>query len=175
MLLARGSWRLFMDADNSTSLDQFQNMLPYLEQDLQVVIGSRAVKGARLMPRQPLYRQILGKIGNKFIQILATPGIMDTQCGFKCFSAEAATRVFQLTRIDGWGFDVEVLVLARHFGYKIKEIPVTWVNDIRSKVSLAGYVSTLWDVVRVRWWLLCKGYDLSAVRMMETADANIRQ
>jgi len=153
MLEARGQYRLFMDADNSTSVDQFEKMLPYFKEGYDVVIGSRAVKGAKLEPPQPWYRQILGKGGNLIIQLLVAHGIHDTQCGFKCFSEEAAQKIFSVMKIDRWGFDVEAIVLARLFGYKIKEMPVRWVNDTRSTVGLNAYFSTLWDVVRIRIWL----------------------
>ncbi len=153
MLEAKGNFRLFMDADNSTSVDQFENMLPYFKEGYGVVCGSRAVPGAKLEPPQPWYRQILGKGGNLFIQLLVARGIHDTQCGFKCFSEEAAKAVFPLMKIDRWGFDVEAIALAKLFGYRVKEMPVRWVNDTRSNVGLKAYISTLWDVVRVRVWL----------------------
>lgn len=153
MLKANGNYRIFTDADNSTSIDQFDAMLPYFKEGYGVVIGSRAVKGARLEPPQPFYKQILGKIGNLIIQILVAPGIWDTQCGFKCFTEEAAVKIFRAAKIDRWGFDVEAIALARLFGYGVKEMPVRWVNDIRSSVGLKAYFSTLWDVARVRFWL----------------------
>ena len=160
MLAARGNWRLFMDADNSTSVDQFEHMMPLLsagggsayggKESYDVVIGSRAVPGAKLEPPQGLLRQILGRMGNRLIQALVIPGIKDTQCGFKCFSEESAERVFRVATIDRWGFDVEALALARHFGYKVKEIPVRWVNDTDSRVKGSAYLSTLRDVFMVR-------------------------
>lgn len=152
MLAAKGNWRLFMDADNSTTVDQFNGMMPYFK-DADVVIGSRALKESKLTPPQPWYRQIPGRIGNRIIQWLAVPGIGDTQCGFKCFSEEAADRIFRSARIDRWGFDVEALALARKFGFTIREIPVVWVNDLRSRVSANAYISTLGDVIRVWWWI----------------------
>lgn len=153
MLAAKGSWRLFMDADNSTTIDQFNKMMPYLKEGYEVVIGSRAIRGAKLNPPQPLYKRILGKAGNLFIQALTVRGIWDTQCGFKCFSEEATQKIFPLMKIDRWGFDVEALMLAEHLGYKIKEIPVVWINDIRSTVGISAYFSTLIEVVKIRWWL----------------------
>ena len=150
MLQARGNFRLFMDADNATSVDHFDKMLPFFKEGYGVVIGSRTAKGAHLEPPQPLWRRILGKGGNLIIQALATPGIWDTQCGFKAFSEEAAEKIFRTSVIGGWGFDVEALVLAKLYGFKIKEIPVRWVNDERSKVNGGAYFSTLADVVKIR-------------------------
>ncbi|MBI5732799.1 glycosyltransferase family 2 protein [Candidatus Jorgensenbacteria bacterium] len=151
MLSARGNLRLFMDADNSTSVDQFNKMLPYFKEGYDLVIGSRTVEGTRLTPPQSFLRQAFGKLGNLFIQVLAAKGIGDTQCGFKCFSEVSAEKIFSSTIVDRFAFDVEILALARLMGYRIKEIPVVWSNDPRSTVGFTAYVSTLRDVVRI-WW-----------------------
>lgn len=150
MLEAKGQWRLFMDADNATSVDQFQKMIPYLR-DYQIVIGSRDIKGAKLLPPQPWYRRLAGNIGNLIIQVLLLPGLWDTQCGFKCFSKEAAERIFKLAKVNRWAFDVETLVLGKKLGYKIKEIPVVWVNDPHSSVKFSSYFQTLWEVLKLRF------------------------
>jgi len=160
MLAAKGTWRLFMDADNSTSIVEFNKMIPYFKNNYEVVIGSRDVKGARMLPPQAFYKRILGDIGNLIIQSVLLPGIWDTQCGFKCFSDEAAEKVFNLTRIDKWGFDAEALALAKELGYKIKEMPVFWVNDTRSHVKMTSYLQVLWEVVKVRWWLWRDVYNI---------------
>lgn len=172
MLLAKGEYRLFTDADNSVSIDHFDRMVPYLSASggsdkskgevYDVVIGSRAVKGSKLEPPQPFYRQILGKVGNLQIQILNLPGIWDTQCGFKAFSEKAAEKIFSVSKINGWGFDIEALALARHFGYKIKEIPVLWINNTQSKVKLSAYLKTFVENVKIRWWITTGAYEKSA-------------
>ncbi len=153
MLLAKGKIRLFTDADNSVSIDQFNNMAPYFREGYDVVICSRAMKGSKLDPAEPLYRQIPGKLGNLFIQILLLPGLWDTQCGFKAFTEEAAEKVFQASKISGWGFDVETLALAKKVGCRIKEIPVHWVNDTRSHVKASAYLKVLMETCTIRWWL----------------------
>ena len=94
MLEAKGNWRVFMDADNSTSISEIEKMLPLFKEGYEVVIGSRAVYGAKLKPRQVWYKHLIGKAGNLFIQLFAIKGIKDTQCGFKCFSDEAAEKIF---------------------------------------------------------------------------------
>ncbi len=159
MLEAKGRWRLFMDADNATSVDQFGNMIPYLS-DYQIIIGSRDIKGAKLVPPQPFYRRWLGNVGNLIIQVLLLPGIWDTQCGFKCFSEEAALKIFPLMKTNRWAFDAEALALGKKFGYKIKEIPVVWVNDFRSKVKASAYLQVLWEVKKIRWRLWLNKYNL---------------
>lgn len=160
---AKGNWRIFMDADNSTSIGQIERMIPFFK-EYDIIIGSRAVRGATLNPPQRWRRRILGRIGNFIIRLLAVPGIKDTQCGFKCFSEEAAEKIFPSMKINRWGFDVEALALARAAGYKIKEIPVTWVNDTRSTVSAGAYLSTLVDVVAIRWRLMRSEYDISKIK-----------
>lgn len=161
MLEAKGLWRLFMDADNSTSIVEFNKMIPYFKSGYDVVIGSRNVKYARMMPPQPFYKRILGRLGNIFIQIVLIRGIWDTQCGFKCFSEEAAEKVFSLTKITKFGFDAESLALAKALGYKIKELPVFWVNDVRTHVKLKDYLQVFWETVKIRWWLLRNAYHIN--------------
>jgi dolichyl-phosphate beta-glucosyltransferase len=162
MLEAKGAYRLFMDADNSTSVDQVVKILAFFKEGYEVVIGSRDIKGAELVPPQPFYKRILGNVGNIIIQVLLLPGLWDTQCGFKCFSEEAAERVLRQVKINRWGFDVEALSIAKRMGYRIKEIPVRWVNSPDSKVKLSGYISSLWEVFKVRWWLWRKIYDFQS-------------
>jgi len=160
MLCAKGTWRLFMDADNSTSVVEFNKMMPYFKQGYEVIIGSRRIKGARMLPPQIFFKRWLGGLGNLIIQMLLLPGIWDTQCGFKCFSDESAEKIFHLTKISRWGFDAEALILAKHLGYEIKQIPVFWVNDVRTHVSLISYLQVLWETAKVRWWLWRNAYGI---------------
>ena len=160
MLAAKGNWRVFMDADNSTSIVEFNKMLPYLNENYEIVIGSRAVRGSKLNPPQSIHKQIIGKLGNLFIQIILLRGIWDSQCGFKCFSEDAAERIFPKGKIDKWGFDIEILALAKAMGYKIKEMPVHWVNDPRSHVNFKSYFQVFLEALKVRWWLWRKKYNL---------------
>lgn len=160
MLEAKGDYRLFMDADNSTTVDQFENMIPFFKEGYDIVIGSRDVKGAVLHPAQPFYKRALGNAGNLFIQALLLPGIWDTQCGFKCYTRAAAEKVFPFQRINGWGFDVEILSLAKVLGYRTKEIPVVWVNDLRSQVKLSAYIKVLVETMKVRVWLWQDAYKI---------------
>lgn len=158
MLAACGSIRLFMDADNSTTIDQFYKMIPYFREGYKVVIASRDIEGAKLIPPQPWYKRIGGNVGNLVIQALLLPGIWDTQCGFKAFTAEAALKIFPLLKIRHWGFDAEALSLAREFNCDIKEIPAVWVNNPFSKVKASAYLEVLWEVVKIRWWLWTGSY-----------------
>jgi glycosyltransferase involved in cell wall biosynthesis len=160
MLLASGKYRLFTDADNSTSIDQFDKMIPRFGEGYDVVIGSRATKGSQLDPPQSIYRQIPGKIGNLIIQFLLLPGIWDTQCGFKAFTAEAAEKIFSIMKITKWGFDIEALALAKHLGFRMKEIPVHWINNPFSHVRASAYLQVLLETCKIRWWLWTSSYKL---------------
>lgn len=165
MLLSTGKIRLFTDADNSTSIDQFAAMMPLFKEGADIVIGSRTVKGAKLDPPEPWYRQIPGKLGNLVFQlVLGLWGIWDTQCGFKAFTEEVAEKVFNLSTVGGWGFDVEILALARRMGYKIREMPVHWVNDTRSHVKASAYLKVLGETCIIRWRLWRGEYALPAIK-----------
>jgi dolichyl-phosphate beta-glucosyltransferase len=99
-------------------------------------------------------------LGNLWVQLLAVRGIWDTQCGFKAFRAEAAERIFSQTTVDGWGFDIEVLALARALNYKMGIISAHWINDDRSHVRPIDYLRVLGDTVRVRLNLARRKYRL---------------
>lgn len=161
MLKAKGDFRLITDADNSTSIDHLDKMMPYFDQGYDVVIGSIALKGAVVAGgSEPLWRRLFGKMGNLFIQIMAVPGIYDTQRGFKIYRGSTVDQIFPKMTIDGWGWDAESLALARKFKHKIKEVPINWKNDIlHSKVSLKAYFQVLMETVQVRWNLITGKYN----------------
>ena len=145
-----GKYRLFMDADNSTSIDHFDVFMPMLQAGYEIVIGSRDVAGANITQHQPWWKEKLGDLGNLWIQAWAVPGIKDTQAGFKVFSAKASDDIFPYLTIDRWGFDVEALAVAKAKGYKICEHPIRWENDANSKVSVSAYAQVLKEVMQVR-------------------------
>jgi len=190
MLEATGDYRLFTDADNSTSIDQVEKMWPYFrketrslseakdsyfrketrslseakdsyfESEYDIVIGSRDVEGAVLAVPQSFQRRMLGDTFNLVVKIVAGFwGISDTQCGFKGFTARAVENIFPKCKIDRWAFDVEILVIAKKMGYKIKEMPVTWVNDPYSKVKLKGMIRMLSEVLQIRLNFLSGRYN----------------
>ena len=162
MLAARGRFRLFMDADNSTALSHFGLMLPFFrEEQCDVVIASRTMRGAKLDPPQPFYRQLAGKMLNIVVQVLLLPGIWDTQCGFKAFTARAAEEIFTRARTNGWAFDVEVLALAKNFGFAVKEIPAHWKNDRDSTVPLSAGLRFIAETVTIRFRLWTGKYGVS--------------
>jgi dolichyl-phosphate beta-glucosyltransferase len=150
MLEATGTYRIFTDADFSTPITEATKVLEHLK-SFDVVIGSRAIDASFIKEHQPWYRESMGKAFNLLVQILAVPGIHDTQCGFKGFRGYAAQEIFSRTKIDGFGFDVEVLLLARRFGFTIKEIPVEWYDDPRSTLNpIADSLKMLRELLMVR-------------------------
>ena len=152
MLEAKGDYRLFADADNSTSIDQIEKVWPEFEKGYDIVIGSRDIKGAVLSPPQPWVRKLILGEGFKLYRkiIIGLWGIEDTQCGFKCFVKKAAEETFQKCRINRFAFDPEILVIAKKFGYKIKEIPVYWKNDPESKVKFKSIFKMALDLMKIR-------------------------
>jgi len=143
ILSAKGEWRLFTDFDQSTPLSESEKLLNFCNK-YDVVIGSREIAGA-LRDKEPIHRHLMGKVFNLVVQTLAIPGIQDTQCGFKIFSAQAAEFIFPKLYIYGLNqerrdaftgaFDVEALYLAKKYGYSIKEVPILWKHYQSDRVS----------------------------------------
>lgn len=150
MLAATGRRRLMTDADLSTPIEELPRLAAKMDEGYDVVIGSRGVPGARIEVHQPWYRENMGRLFNLFVRMMTVPGLRDTQCGFKLFTAEAADTVFSASRLDGFSFDVEALFIARKRGYRIAEIPITWRNDAASRVSLWGGFRAFPDLLRIR-------------------------
>ena len=150
MLAARGAYRLFMDADNSTTLDQVERFWPFFDKGCEVVIGSRNVKGAVVAKHQAVYKEMAGRCGNYVIRALLVPGIGDTQAGFKMFTRKSAETIFSRLTIERWGYDFEILAIARCHGYRICEAPIVWINAPGSKVGLGSYFQVLFEVFRVK-------------------------
>lgn len=158
MLKAHGKWRLFMDADNSTPISEIENFWPYTK-DYDIMIGSRYIKEGSIKEKQPLIRRIISRGGNFLVQLLILPGIADTQCGFKLFSARSAELVFPKQRFMRWSFDMEILAIAQKLGFKIKEIPVIWRNAALSKLrAVRAALRSLKDLIIIKWNLLIQKY-----------------
>jgi dolichyl-phosphate beta-glucosyltransferase len=138
------------DADLSTPIEEVDRLCARMDEGDDVVVGSRALPGSRIEVRQPWYRENSGRLFNLFVRALAVPGVRDTQCGFKLFSAAAARDVFSAAQLDGFSFDVEALFLARKKGYRIAEVPVRWRNDAASRVSLVRGFLAFPDLLRIR-------------------------
>lgn len=152
MAAAEGEWRYLCDADLSTPIDELEHFWRR-RHEAELVIGSRRVSGATIGRHQAWWKETLGALGNTLIQVLAAPGIKDTQCGFKLFHRRTDI-LFRRQQLDRWGYDFEILYLARLAGFRILEIPVRWTNDARSRVRAGDYLTTLLDLVRIHYFKL---------------------
>ena len=149
---AGGKYILFMDADNASTVSEVEGLLPHLiSRKFEVAIGSRYKSPSSIKKRQPFYRVLLGRGGNLLIQLTLLPGINDTQCGFKLFSHQAAKRIFRHQTVERFGFDIEILRIAKALGYRIKEIPVVWRDDPNTSVRfLRDGLRTLRDLILIK-------------------------
>jgi dolichyl-phosphate beta-glucosyltransferase len=152
-LRAHGEYLLFSDADLSTPIAEVEKLFAALHQSCDIAIGSRALPGSRIEVHQPWYRERMGQLFNVCVQALTVPGIRDTQCGFKCFSREAAMEICHRMTVERFGFDVEMLHLARRLGYRVCEVPVMWRNSPETRVRVwRDSTSMIGDLLRIRWY-----------------------
>jgi dolichyl-phosphate beta-glucosyltransferase len=160
LLHARGEVVMFTDADLSAPINEADRLFAAIEQDgADIAIGSRWLATSRQTHRQPLYRQIFGRCFNALTRMVMRLPYADTQCGFKAFTRDAAQTVFQLQTIERWGFDPEILFIARKRRYKVTEVPVSWAHDARSRISyLRDGMQMLKELAIVRWNALLGRY-----------------
>lgn len=159
MLEAKGKYRVFTDADNSTPISEVEKFFPEFEAGYDVVIGSREVSGAILDPPQPWQRRLSGDLFKLFRKIvIGLWEISDTQCGFKGLTQRAAENIFPKCKIEGFSFDPEVLIIAKKLGYKIKETGIYWKNDLDSKVKLKSVIDMAQELFKIRKNLIQKTY-----------------
>jgi dolichyl-phosphate beta-glucosyltransferase len=151
VLNSKGDYILFSDADLSTPIEELDKLLEYLKSGFDIAIGSRGLKESDVRIHQAWYRERMGKIFNLLVRIFVLRGIKDTQCGFKCFSRGTAYKLFPKQLLEGFGFDVEILYLARKEGYSIKEVPVKWYNSPQTRVNaLRDSVRMFTELVKIR-------------------------
>jgi len=147
---AKGKSIIFADADNSTPFKQIDKLLREIE-EYPIAIGSRYLSGSKIRLKQPLSRRIAARLGNLLIRVILLPRILDTQCGFKMFQAEVAKEIFARQTIWRWGFDIEILYIAKKLGCAVKEVPVEWYNDTATKIqSPLVFLSTLSELFRIK-------------------------
>jgi dolichyl-phosphate beta-glucosyltransferase len=163
MLAVGGRTRLFLDADHSVSISQLSTLLEAVESGADVAIGSRWVPGASTPRKAPWYRSAWGRLGNRVVRAGLLGGIRDTQCGFKLFTANAADQIFPRAKFCGWGFDIELLALARGLGLRVSECPVEVRHDRRSRVRpIRDAVAITVEFARIRAAFANREYDLPA-------------
>ena len=132
---ARGEYVLFCDADLSMPVEEINKFLPPALNDFDIAIASREAPGA-VRYNEPYYRHLTGRVFNMLIRLMVLPNLQDTQCGFKCLRAEVARDIFRFQTLTGWAFDVELLYIAHHHGYRVIEIPIDWYFNADSKVRV---------------------------------------
>ena len=150
MLRADGELLLMCDADLAAPIEEVEKLLAAARR-CPIVIGSRPLKESRLEVRQPWHRELLGRAANLVVRAIGVRGIHDTQCGFKLFEREVARDLFSRSKLDGFSFDLEVLMVAQDLGYPILEVPIRWSHQEGSKVVLwRDAPKSLFDLVRLR-------------------------
>ncbi len=160
MLEAAGSIVMFTDADLSSPMDEAERLFTAIREGADVAIGSRWLDRGRQTIHQPIYRQFFGRCFNAVTRMVMQLPFADTQCGFKAFTRSAAQAVFQLQRIERWGFDPEILFIALKRGYRVREVAVTWGHDERSRISyLKDGIKMLEELVYIRWNALVGAYN----------------
>ena len=160
MLNARGRIVLFSDADLSSPIEEAPKLFEALEQGADIAIGSRWLRAETQTQRQPLHRQIFGRIFNLMLRITLGLKFKDTQCGFKAFKQPAVQAIFPLQKIERWGFDPETLFLARKFKFKVKEIPVAWGHSGGTRIHPLVDGSRMFiEMLRIRWYDVTGKYD----------------
>lgn len=167
LLEAAGDYRLFLDADGSTSITHLDAFLPAFKEGggYDVVIGSRKIAGSFIQVHQPKLREIMGQGGNVLIKVvLGLWSYPDTQCGFKMLSAPAADAIAKRMVVDRFGFDFELIALAHALGFKVKQLPVRWMNEegstVGGLVGPNGFIQVLIDLFKTKWRLVTGQYHL---------------
>lgn len=152
MLSARGRIVLFSDADLSSPIEEAPKLIQALKAGADIAIGSRWLRAETQTQRQPLYRQLFGRIFNLLLRLTLGLQFKDTQCGFKAFKRPAIQAIFPLQKIERWGFDPEILFLARKFGFKVQEVPVAWGHSGDTRINpLIDGSRMFMEMLHIRW------------------------
>jgi glycosyltransferase involved in cell wall biosynthesis len=159
MLQARGEILLFSDADLSSPIEEADKLLAAIADGADIAIGSRWLESRLQTRRQPLYRQFFGRIFNLLLRITLGLGFKDTQCGFKAFTRQAAQAIFPAQKVERWGFDAEVLYLAKRLGLRVAEVPVVWAHREGTQISpLRDGIRMFGEMLKIRWNALSGKY-----------------
>jgi glycosyltransferase involved in cell wall biosynthesis len=160
ILNARGDIVVFSDADLSSPIEEMPKLLQALAQGADIAIGSRWLRAELQTQRQSLHRQLFGRVFNGFNRVVLGLKFKDTQCGFKAFTRRAAQTILPLQRIERWGFDPEILFLARKFGFRVEEVPVRWGHSGGTRINpLMDGARMVQEMLRIRWYDLTSKYD----------------
>jgi glycosyltransferase involved in cell wall biosynthesis len=164
MLHARGDICLFTDADLSSPIEEAEKLFDAIGRGADIAIGSRWLRVELQTERQPLYRELFGRIFNLALRVILGLRFADTQCGFKAFRREAAQRIFPLQKIERWGWDPEILFLARRAGLRVEEVPVLWAHSEGTRLHpLRDGLKMFLEVLRIRWYAVAGDYTAATV------------
>ena len=170
LLQASGDIVMFTDADLSAPMEEAERLFAALDAGADVAIGSRWLDKQKQTVYQPLYRRFFGRCFNKVTKVVMGLPFQDTQCGFKAFRREAAQTIFRLQTIERWGFDPEILFIARQLRCRIVEVPVTWGHDERSRMSyLKDGMKMLEEIAQIRWNWMRGRYDRAIAAIKDTS------
>jgi dolichyl-phosphate beta-glucosyltransferase len=165
MMEASGDVLLFTDADLSSPIQESEKLMAAIQQGADIAIGSRWLRSEMQTGRQPVHRQLFGRVFNLLLRVVLGLGFKDTQCGLKAFTRRAAYLIFPRQRIDRWGFDPEILFLAKRAGMQTVEVPVEWAHDERSKINpIRDGFKMFIELLRVRWYDLTGKYQGTVTR-----------
>jgi dolichyl-phosphate beta-glucosyltransferase len=159
MLHAKGDILLFSDADLSSPIEEADKLFAAIESGVDIAIGSRWVDRRLQIRRQPLHRRVLGRMFNLALRVILGLQFKDTQCGFKAFARRSAQSIFPLQKIERWGFDPELLYLARKFGFVVREVPVAWSHREGTRIHpLRDGMLMFGELLRIRWYAMKGSY-----------------
>ena len=171
MLNARGRIVLFSDADLSSPIEEAPKLFQALEEGADIAIGSRWLRAETQTQRQPLHRQLFGRIFNLILRLTLGLQFADTQCGFKAFKQPAVQAIFPLQRIERWGFDPEILFLARKLKFKVQEVPVAWGHSGGTRINpLVDGSRMVMEMLHIRWLDLKGKYDAGSTATHQPAN-----
>ncbi len=170
MLNARGQIVLFSDADLSSPIEEAPKLFAALANGADIAIGSRWLRAETQTQRQPLHRQLFGRIYNLVLRLTLGLQFADTQCGFKAFKQAAVQAIFPLQKIERWGFDPEILFLARKLKFKVQEVPVAWGHSGGTRINpLVDGSRMVMEMFRIRWYDLIGKYSTDQIASRQPA------
>ncbi len=152
MLEVTSDYALFFDADISTPLSELSKFVPKMQKNIDVIIGTRKNGKSTVIIHQPILREFLGRMFTKLATIILNVKATDFTCGFKAFSQKAYKEIFSQSKINGWTYDAEIILLAKKLNYSSVEVPVLWANDSKTKVRLYNAIpQVIMDLLYIRW------------------------
>lgn len=158
MIITKGKYNLFTDVDNSTSMEELSKMLKNMQKN-NIIIASRYLKKSKINLKQNFFRRFLSRMGNFFVRIVLGISYKDTQCGFKLFDRKSVEVIFPKLKIKRWGFDLEILSLARKYQLKVLELPVNWKDEGDSKLNpIKAAMQVFIETIKIKWYLLTNKY-----------------